>query len=462
VSIIGVGVTEAGLASKDTKVMADLYDLLKLIAMLIDEGKWRMVDNIQQICVVDMDNVPNNGDLVAKYMMELAETSDDSKMKDFLINKVAFLNTMVDRITSQRPGSNGMVPRCEPTPAKALVILDPQGNLPQSTYLSKQPGMVIRSTSEELNIDINLKLRIANGTHTAIAHTLALLRHYQTDVLAKDASPSSSLFMKYLDALVDDQIIPAACQITTKDEALVVWTDWRQRLVHPYFGLSSFFITQNGPAKGGIRWGPTVVDLLSSKDNAAVSTTASLAFAYAALLRWLTPIPSQAFNDSDAIGKSEVFVGWLDGFLASDSAKLTSRDTESAVEYADGLRYNQEQGWYEFRSSLNVPSEDMQAGETVPLTKLLQRCIGKQPQGCSHAVRAYMLASEGGNLSSVQSVPELQALIDAVTVLYSRLVNGDSVLTVLKELDEKSFSMATSSMSDGLSSQNNASGNEEN
>jgi hypothetical protein len=437
--------------------MKDLYGLLKLMMSLIEDGKWDQTP--RKICVIDMDNVPNNGDLIAKYMVEIATASSDDggdddtvKMKKFLTTRVVFLNTMVDRITSQRPGSDGLVPRCEPTPAKALVILDPQEDLPKSDSFSNQPGVVIRSTQEQLSIDINLKLRVANGTHTAIAHTLALLRHNQTDILApNDATPSSILFMKYLDALVSDQIIPAACKITTKHEAVAVWKDWRQRLIHPHFGLSSFFITQNGPAKGGIRFGPTVVDLLSNADgDNSQMTTVSLVFAYASLLRWLTPIPCETSYSSTS---DNVFVGWLDGFSAEDIVKARSLDTENAVVYADGLRHNHEQGWYEFKCSLCVPSDDGQVDSTIPLTRLLKSCIGQQPDGCINAVKAYMMASQGGDLSSVRSAHGLQALINAVAVIYSRMVSGDSLLTILEELDKKSFSTPSSDISDGLSSQ---------
>lgn len=41
------------------------------------------------------------------------------------------------------------------------------------------------------------------------------------------------------------------------------------RLVHAHFGLSAFFITQNGAAKGGIRIAPTIADLVN---NGKVST----------------------------------------------------------------------------------------------------------------------------------------------------------------------------------------------
>ena len=49
-----------------------------------------------------MDNVPNNGSVLKSHMMELAK--DDADMSDFLETKVAFLDTMVDRITSERGG----------------------------------------------------------------------------------------------------------------------------------------------------------------------------------------------------------------------------------------------------------------------------------------------------------------------------------------------------------------------
>merc|ERR1712238_9654 len=131
---------------------------------------------------------------------------------------------MVDRITSQRPTTMTMtengtdtdtdkqqlitVPRAEPIPNKALVIEDVTQQLP-STFssnrvLQEQYGVVIRSQSQShsktatsaptststsnpptLTTDIALKLRIANGTHTALAHVMALSGLTRTDVLSE-------------------------------------------------------------------------------------------------------------------------------------------------------------------------------------------------------------------------------------------------------------------------------------
>ena len=169
ISVLGVGVTEAGLAWKDTPVMKDLYELLQAFCTLQQDGTWKACN---KICVLDMDNVPNNGDTIEKYMQQLAAWEQSKSMEEFLANRVAFMNTMVDRITSQREG-NPMVPRCEPTPQKALVVLDAGGDLPPK--LSQQPGIMVRSTLADLQNDIALKLRIAGmerirGLHTHLPY----------------------------------------------------------------------------------------------------------------------------------------------------------------------------------------------------------------------------------------------------------------------------------------------------
>lgn len=115
----------------------------------------------------------------------------------------------------------------------------------------------IRHSPNDLANDISLKLRVANGTHTAIAHAMALSSHPNTDSL------SSTPFITYLDSLFETQILPAAInEGIDEKETNNTWLDWRRRVQHPYFGLSTFFITQNGAAKGGIRLGPTVKALV--------------------------------------------------------------------------------------------------------------------------------------------------------------------------------------------------------
>jgi hypothetical protein len=434
ISVFGVGVTEAGLASSRTQAMKDMYEMLQVFQVSIKEGKWRQTRD--KICVVCTDNVHNNGDVIRGCMEQIAREREDVGMQLFLEQNVVFLNSMVDRITSERDGSSGMVPRCEPIPAKALVILDPHNNLPPS--LSHQSGVVVRNAQQQLETDVALKLRIANGTHTAIAHTLALLQYDLTTILSTDVP--GALFMNYLESLVIDQIAPAAAMsVATYDEALDVWRDWKKRLLHPEFGLSSFFITQNGAIKGGIRWGDTVRELLHRQHMVSVS----FAFAYAALLRWLTP-----GNVSTIESKEGVFRGWLDESSAPEGPN-TNRKTQSVVEYADGLFHDTVHGWYEFKCDLCV---QMASGGHEILPQLLHSCRGKQPAGCIDAVRAYLVAENGGRLGSAASTTGFDSLVGAVATLYSRLLVGDGLHQILKELSNRGFDSSCSVLVDNVAS----------
>jgi hypothetical protein len=416
------------LANKDTQAMKDLYQLLQILSKSPQQKEEKLV-------VLDMDNVPNNGTLIRSYMKEHASSSSSSsgepsnnQMSDFLDQSVVFCDTMVDRITSQRPNSGGMVPQCEPLPAKALVICDEFSVVPSSLAQQQQPGVICRSTRAQLELDLALKLRIANGTHTAIAHALALLRHLQTDVLSKDDAEHPPVFMRYLDALVEEQIMAVYNNNNNNNnddsiiqaEAKRVWEDWRRRLMHPHFGLSSFFITQNGTAKGGIRWGPTVVDMVQQQQVPQMS----LAMAYAILLRWLTPLPSSNIGSGNGI-----YRGWLEN--VDDPTTVSTKDDDddddlTVVEYADGLRYDLTQGWYEFKCPLPELVTQLQACAASP----------SQPPDCIQAVRTYLLSDDGGNLSAIADTPAFAELVNAIAVLYARLIAGDGLLALLEELDQ--------------------------
>lgn len=235
IKVIGVGVTEAGLASSSTKSMRDLFDILSHLAILFRDGKLKCDNPNGKICIVNTDNVSQNGDTLAKYMMELCSECDSELVKKFLEDCVVFHNSMVDRITSQRPESGGLVPRAEPTPAKALVIEDLESDLPPellSNKIKDEFGVVVRSKEGQLNADIALKLRVANGTHTAVAHVMALCRLLMTDVLSSPVDDAEVL-MKYLDSFFEEQIqkgveVSSSFEATAKD-AEYVYDDWRRR-----------------------------------------------------------------------------------------------------------------------------------------------------------------------------------------------------------------------------------------
>ncbi len=451
IKLIGVGVTEAGLSSSSTKAVKDLYDILKKICQCrstSDTGK----DNSSgsgRISVINTDNIPHNGDLLQRFLMELAEEEkDDHTFKTFLEKSVAFHNTMVDRITSQRPDSNGLVPRAEPTPAKALVIEDLKNDLPQELSMSNSKdnendleskyGVVVRTKPGQLNSDIALKLRVANGTHTAVAHVMALCQLLMTDVLSKkggDNDSASTILMKFLDSFFHNQIAKGVESnkqqliSTTIDDAAYVYDDWRKRLIHAHFGLSSFFITQNGAAKGGIRIGPTVVDLLLNGQNVSCATV----FALAAILRFLTPArPTSTPEDG-------VYRGWLDGCARDGDGN--SESSGKSEEYADGLYYNLKEGWYEFRCVCNVIAGECEREQPLPVV-LGSLPTTMQPPYYEQVIRAYLTKGDGGDLSKVADHPctkdSFDILVRAVATVYARMIAGDGMLNILREMELES------------------------
>ena len=60
--ILAFVVTEAGLASVATQVMKDLYELLS--------GLKETWTGTYKLCIVNTDNIPNNGDVLREHMMK--------------------------------------------------------------------------------------------------------------------------------------------------------------------------------------------------------------------------------------------------------------------------------------------------------------------------------------------------------------------------------------------------------
>mmetsp|Transcript_19940 Transcript_19940/g.44464 ORF Transcript_19940/g.44464 Transcript_19940/m.44464 type:complete len:576 (-) Transcript_19940:1691-3418(-) len=431
ISIIGVGVTEAGLSGPTSPSLLHLASILQKIHTLLLSKSLSCTNPNGKLCVINTDNVPGNGTVIRTYLLEIAKTDEfksTPSFEPFLRDGVVFHHSMVDRITSQRDGSNGMVPRCEPVPGKALVVEDLGGDLPavlSSPEMKAKYGVVIRTEAGQLDGDIALKLRVANGTHTAVAHVMALSSLPMTDLLARhEADDKAKILMKYLDSYFSDQVLEAAQDRYGKEECEAVYEDWRRRLCHPKFGLSTFFITQNGAAKGGIRIGPTVRDLIARGKAVAVSTS----FAIAAILRFLTPAKP---TDSPA---DNIYRGWLDGSSRKSAAEADGSSGETVI-YADGLRYNIFEGWYEFRGSCPV-AVDPNARKR-PICEVLGAFgDAKQPISYLPAIMAYLSQEEGGNLADAiaSETAAVGSFGLSVATLYARMVCGDGTLSILHEI----------------------------
>ncbi|EQC37806.1 hypothetical protein SDRG_04830 [Saprolegnia diclina VS20] len=285
---IGVGVTEAGIQA-GSPAMADLASFLATCSVALPHAT---------LSVINTDNLPANGDTIQALVLGLC-TLD---VAAYIGAHVTFHNSMVDRITAGRP-SNSLVPYSEPLPPKALVLEDTTLSLDASW--AALPGVVVLRTPGELSAYHKLKLNIANATHTAMVYCLALSR------VANTTSTTEALYT-FLDELFRRDIAPALVRHDQIPAALVqsVYDEWIHRLRHPYFGMDTFFVSQNAFTKFEIRLWPSVLSNLA--EDAAYQPSAMMALATAFLLRFLTPAPTSVVNAT-----GPVFTGFMDPMTPS-------------------------------------------------------------------------------------------------------------------------------------------------
>lgn len=478
VQVLGIGFTEAGLSSPETPAMHNLFHFLQVLCFQMYDDLWK--DSIkdvqnnnttQKICVINTDNVPGNGNVLRQHILALLKQKQEElgelrskRFLEFMEKSIVFLDTMVDRIVTEREGSQGIIPLAEPTPKKALVVLDLNGDLPEWLTSpqadNKARGFLVRQSRAQLDADVALKLGIANAVHTAVAHVMALSGLKSTTELATTSSNPASLdhhglyLMTYLDELVENQILPACCwawrEVVSEDDVRAVWDDWRRRLTHPTLGASTFFITQNGAAKGSIRFGPTIRTLIGMPQSHDVSPNyqlnASMALAVAYLLRWLTPTtaPSNALHTHS--GTSTIIYRGSLIISKTDQNIDPAADKHVTVTYADGLKYNLEEGWYEFKCDClvtktvtNTTEEQPRSSHQIQLAEWLYQIsqTNPSPYSCLPVIRAYLSTwwpMGISNGSSSISKSAVNVFVQSVATLYARMVAGDEPLTLLREM----------------------------
>ena len=155
--------------------------------------------------------------------------------------------------------------------------------------------------------------------------------------------------------------------------------------------------------------------------------TCTSIFAYAAILRFLTPaVPVTAAPPNG------IFRGWLDGALRNG---VVEDDDDETVTYADGLSYNLRGGWYEFRCNCNVKLSQ----ETLSLPQALGFfASSQQPYAYEEVIGAYLKQEDGGDLSGIANDPAtlkyFDLLVKAIACMYARMVAGDGMLHILQEM----------------------------
>lgn len=182
--------------------------------------------------------------------------------------------------------------------------------------------------------------------------------------------------------------------------------------------------------------------------------TITTAFSLATILRFLTPSkPVQT-------QKSGVYIGWLDDSERDGFDEENCAFDECKI-YADGLRYNLQQGWYEFRCFCEVSAVSKMVGRHPLPVVLSSFGTPHQPVEYEDVIRAYLVEPCGGNLANVANHPltkeSFNMLLKSIAVLYARMVAGDGTLELLDEMmnsTEEALATKCEAFHDGIDHKN--------
>ena len=388
------------------------------------------VDNV--ISVINTDNLPKNGDLIKKLVLETTwegQPSDVTSFRAYVSSKVHFHNTMVDRLTSHRPG-NALVPLSEPRPTKTLVIQDIEHVL-DAKALSALPGVHIHTTAGLLEQDHLIKLSIANAVHTAMVYLLALTRVKNTSGVF--GYPQVRQFM---DLLYAKDIAPSLMlRGISNEKAQHAYDEWMSRVEHKHFGLDTFWVGQNAMLKHGVRLFSSVEANIAKDPTYRPSVF--MAYATAVILRYLTP--TQADSRKENGTGPDIFVGNMDSIRSYRPIYSTG---EKTWVYANGLSANVSTGKYEFM--------DGEKGTTPKTLWRASQHVLEASKGCSHDFYKSRRAESSSEVSSgvgvavasvLSTVKGFDLTNDAcasfaadVAALYQRLVCGKQ--TALETLED--------------------------
>jgi len=193
------------------------------------------------ISVINTDNLYPNGAKLKELTKKKISTDEDNLIM-WLDTNVTFHNSMVDRITSYRQGDES-VPRAEPLPYKALVIEDINDRLNPVLKTLKHLGVHICSETSEIIDCINFKLMIANATHTCMVYSMAM-----SGLCGTSGCLENRFFFELIDGIFYQDIL-MAFEEEKRNDVLRTYKEWSERLKHPYFEMSTFFICQNATQK---------------------------------------------------------------------------------------------------------------------------------------------------------------------------------------------------------------------
>ena len=294
IEIVSLTITEKGYHYNSDKKELDfsnqniINDLENLenpktaVGFLVAGLRDRYLNGKVPFTILSCDNLPNNGAVVKKIILDFAQKIDLSFAK-WISKEVCFPSSMVDRITPATKDQD-IINFAEEYGVydPALVIHEEFSQwIIEDKFSSARPNFELAGIQMVSNVELHekMKLRCLNGTHSALAY-LGYLAGFNT--IAECVSDDSLL--NYIHYLWEKEIIPTL--ETPEGENL---NDYSSKLLERYQNPAiehrTWQIAMDGSQKLPQRILETVNDLLKQQKNFQ-----GLALAIAAWIKYVTGI----------------------------------------------------------------------------------------------------------------------------------------------------------------------------
>lgn len=359
IKIVSLTVTEKGYCHNPSTGMLNLdhpdirYDLahdlpVSAPGFLVRALQMRLAAGHAPFTVLTCDNLPENGMLVRGMVLQLANRIDPD-LAEWIAQNGRFPSTMVDRITpATTPADIDRLNSLTGIADAAPVLHEPfaQWAIEDNFVAGQRPDFA--AAGAEMVTDVtaheHMKLRMLNGTHSALAYTGYLAGH--ATIADTVADPLFADFARQLwSEIMPAVTAPQGVSLTAYADALLA------RYANPGIRHRTWQIAMDGSQKLPQRLLGTLRENLDAGRG-----TSALCLAVAAWMRYAggvdeagqpidvrDPLAAQlraACDSSDSVsGKVAAFLSLRDVFPADLAPRLQQPVTDAAtVLWADGVR----------------------------------------------------------------------------------------------------------------------------
>ncbi|HET9493767.1 MAG TPA: mannitol dehydrogenase family protein [Chloroflexia bacterium] len=239
----------------------------------------RMAEGGPAFTVMSCDNLPGNGHMTRRLLLQFAEMKDPAVAR-WIGDNVAFPNSMVDRITPAVTDKTtafvrdtfGVDDRC-PVVSEAYLQWVLEDNFAAGRPALEEVGVQVTSDVEPYE---KLKVRLLNGSHSALSYPAYLMGYREVDAAMRDPA-----IRAYVQQYMDVDITPTVPPVPGIDLAAYKQT-LVERFSNPAISDQVQRLAMDGSAKARNAWVPPLEHQLATGGSIRW-----LAFALAAWYRYL-------------------------------------------------------------------------------------------------------------------------------------------------------------------------------